>query len=153
MFATHMHHLPSDPRQAVVAGDFDMLTTDQLFDAFTKPELITKWWPEEAAIDLRPGGKYVLQWPQRDWNLRGEYLEIEPGRHLAFTWSWDHQPGSTPLRVDLWLDCIHESGTRLAIYHGPFELTEQDQESRLGIVEGWIHFCMRLAGLSEGSSS
>jgi uncharacterized protein YndB with AHSA1/START domain len=148
-----MHQVPSDPRQAVVVGDFDSLTTEQVFDAFTKPELIIKWWPEAAEIDLRPGGKYCLQWPQKDWNLRGEYVDIEPGKHLSFTWTWDHETSPEPQTVHLWLDCIHEVGTRLAIFHGPFVLTDEDQASRQGVVEGWMHFCMRLAGLVDGATS
>jgi uncharacterized protein YndB with AHSA1/START domain len=145
-----MHQVPSDPSLAVIAGDFDGFTPESLFDHFTQPELLTKWWNPIAEIDLKPGGKYVFQWPQQGWTLRGEYLAVEPARHLAFTWAWDHGlQGYEPLRVDLWMDRIHEVGARLGIFHGPFELTEADQVTKQGVAEGWIHFCMRLRGLGQ----
>ncbi len=123
-----MHQVPSDPRLAVVSGDFDAFTPELLFDHFTRSDLLVKWWPETAEVDLRPGGTYLLSWPRQDWNLRGEFLEVEPGRHLAYTWSWDHgAKGYEPLRVDLWIEHVHEVGTRLGIFHGPFELTPADQ--------------------------
>lgn len=149
-----MHQIPSDPSLAVVAGDFDAFTPESLFDHFTKPELIVKWWPESAEFDLKPGGKYLLQWPNQDWNLRGEYLEVDRGKHLAFTWAWDHEPPrDAPQRVDVWFDHIHEIGTRIGIFHGPFQLTDEDQAARQGVIEGWIHFCMRLGGVAPGAVS
>src|SRR5579862_2000976 len=145
-----MHQVPSDPSQAVVYGDFDAFTPELLFDHFTQPDLLVKWWPKEAEVDLRVGGKFVLSWPNQDWHMRGEYLAVEPGKHLAFTWAWDHGlKGYDPLRVDLWFEHIHNVGTRLGIYHGPFG--EEDQEARQGIIEGWIHFCMLLGGLTAGA--
>ena len=135
---------------AVVAGDFDAFTSEELFDEFTNPEKLVIWWPETAEVDLRVGGRFALCWPTNNWNLRGEYLAVSAGEHLAFTWSWDHEPSRPPQRVDVWFDCVHEQGTRIGIYHGPFQDTEEAREARQGVIEGWIHFCMRLGGVAPG---
>ncbi|HWD39270.1 MAG TPA: SRPBCC family protein [Fimbriimonas sp.] len=147
-----MHQVPSDPTQAVIVGDFDAFSPDQLFDYFTRPELLTQWWPKEATVDLRVGGSFAMSWPEQNWHLRGQYLAVEPGRRLSFTWNWDHEPVNHGLQtVDLWILRMHDTGSRLGIFHGPFQANEADQEARQGVIEGWIHFGMHLGGLVPGA--
>lgn len=146
-----MKQIPSAPELAVVTGDFDQYSPAEVFDLFTDPDRLVEWWPAEASVDLRLGGAFRFSWPQNDWHLRGEYTAVDPGRHLGFTWSWDHEPSHFPAKqVDIWFEPVHQGGTRVAIYHGPFDFSESDQQARQGIVEGWIHFGMRLAGLRPG---
>jgi uncharacterized protein YndB with AHSA1/START domain len=140
-----MIQVPSNFDQVVVVGDFCGFMPEDLFAYWTDPELVTQWWPSQASIDLQEGGDYVFDWTET--TLRGTYRVVRPGIQLSFTWQWDHAlPGYDPLTVDLYFHSI-DGGTRLAIFHGPFEPTEPDQASRAGIIEGWIHFGMRLAGL------
>jgi len=147
-----MKQIPSAPEIAVLSADFESYAPTTLYDYFTSPELLVAWWPKTAQADLKVGGAYYLAWPEQDWHLRGEYLALDPGKHLAFTWAWDHEPSeSGPKRVDLWFEEL-DNGSRLAIYHGPFDTSENDQQARQGIVEGWIHFGMKLAGLRAGAS-
>jgi uncharacterized protein YndB with AHSA1/START domain len=146
-----MHQVPSGFELAVIVGDFDAPTTDEIFEEFTVPEKLIAWWPKQAELEPKVGGSYVFSWPEQGWFLRGEYLAFAPGRHLAFTWSWDHEPARPePQRVDIWFDRVHESGTRIGIFHGPFSDTPEDAAARQGVVEGWIHFCMNLGGLAPG---
>ena len=145
-----MIQVPSPREQAVVVGDFCGFAPDELFAHWTDPALVTQWWPNQASIDPQEGGEYVFQWTET--TLRGKYAVVRPPLQLSFTWAWDHAiPGYDPLTVDLFFQAI-DGGTRLAIYHGPFELSQADQESRDGIIEGWIHFGMRLAGLRSSTS-
>ena len=43
-----------------------------------------------------------------------------------------------------------ENGTWMTITHGPWSQEQDSQTERQGVLEGWIHFGMRLAGLRRG---
>ena len=144
-----MQVIPSDPSVAVVSGDFGKFDPQTLFGYLTSPELLAAWWPETAETDLRIGGKYALEWPGMGWKLSGTYTSIVPGRHLGFTWNWSHEPDKRERQVDIFLQAVND-GTRMAIYHGQFGEDDLESADRQGIIEGWIHFGMKLAGLKAG---
>lgn len=148
-----MRQIPSAPEIAVLSSDFEDFSPEELYAHFTDADKVVKWWPHQAEIDLRVGGTYHFSWPDNDWHLRGEFTALEPGRHLGFTWAWDHEPSAQIRKqVDVWFLPLYENGGRLAVYHGPFLATEEDQSARQGIIEGWIHFGMVLAGLKDGAA-
>ena len=74
-----------------------------VFDAFTQAEALSSWFNPsggtcETEIDLRVGGQYSIKMGLPDGevaHVSGEYLEIEPGKLLVFTWAW----AGTPDRV------------------------------------------------------
>lgn len=145
-----MKQIPSSADILVVYGDFHGFSPDELFDYWVKPELITQWWPKVVEIDPREGGIYRFSWPEQGWFLQGSYTAFVPGKQLKFTWTWNQEPGVyEPLWVDIHFMPI-DHGTRMAIYHGPYTDSESDQGARQGNLEGWIHFCSRLAGLRVG---
>jgi uncharacterized protein YndB with AHSA1/START domain len=140
-----MIEVPSLPEQVVVVGEFPFYKPEELFAYWVTPELLKEWWPPEAEVDPRLGGKYRFSWPSMNWHLSGEYTTFEQGKELGFTWSWNHDPSSfEPLQVTVFF-METADGTRMSIFHGPF--AGSDAEARQGILEGWIHFGMRLAGL------
>lgn len=146
-----MKQIPSDPRLAIISGDFEQIPPMDLYAFFTEPGRVVEWWPHTAEMSVEVGGEYHFAWPDNDWHLRGTYTALDPGKHLAFTWHWDHEPSAIVRKtVDVWIDPLYENGSRLAIHHGPFGETPEEQGDRQGIIEGWIHFGMRLAGLREG---
>lgn len=150
-----MVQVPSASDRAVIFGDFEGFTAPELYDHFLVPELLVRWWPMVATAEATVGGSYVFMWPEQSWTLRGTYTALERGRHLGFTWQWDHDPaGSEPGQVDIyWEELAEGSVTRMAVHHRPFEDSEAGQAARQGIVEGWIHFGMRLAGLRKGDAT
>ncbi len=138
-----MIEVPSGSEQIVIVGDFQLFSAQELFEYWVQPDLLKYWWTERAETDPRVGGRYKLSWPEMDWVLEGEYTTVEPGKHLGFTWSWNHEPEVGPKQVDVYFSELAEA-TRVGIYHSPFEGNSADRQ---GVVEGWIHFGMRLAGL------
>ena len=69
-----------------------------VFRAFAEPAMLRRWFSPSPDIvteviehDFRAGGRYrfgfVYPDGQRETVL-GEFCEIEPPVHLAFTWSW-----------------------------------------------------------------
>jgi uncharacterized protein YndB with AHSA1/START domain len=78
------------PRQAV-------------FDAWTSPEVLKRWWPAGAdwdtpvaEVDVRVGGRLrlVMRSPDgEEFGGTGEYVEIVPPERLVYTWTWDGHEG------------------------------------------------------------
>jgi uncharacterized protein YndB with AHSA1/START domain len=71
---------------------------EQVWKAFTDPELIPRWWGPHgtttvvAEMDVRPGGKwrYVSSAPDRDDVVFfGEYLEVDPPKGYRWTFMFD----------------------------------------------------------------
>lgn len=83
-------------REVVVTRTFDA-PARIVFDAWTRPELIMKWWtPKSFGItfiscdaDVRVGGTYrfVMGHPAFDQPMafHGKYLEVDPPRRLVWT--------------------------------------------------------------------
>jgi uncharacterized protein YndB with AHSA1/START domain len=88
---------PSD-REVAMSRVFDA-PRKLVFDAYTKPELVTRWlgvfggWKfRECTIDLRVGGKYRYLWDGPNGatlGIRGSFLEIVPNERLVTTESFD----------------------------------------------------------------
>ncbi|MCI3132351.1 SRPBCC family protein [Phenylobacterium aquaticum] len=84
---------PRHDRELVIAHLMDA-TPEQLFKAWTTPELYPEWfcpkpWRAEVShMDLRPGGgsQMMMYGPDGEsFPNGGVYLEIDPGRKLVFT--------------------------------------------------------------------
>ena len=80
-------------------------TPEQVFDAWTHPEVLTEWWsaspahrPGLAEVDLRVGGTYRLSMVSDgvETIIGGEYVEVRRPTRLAFTWSWEGSGGDDP---------------------------------------------------------
>jgi uncharacterized protein YndB with AHSA1/START domain len=71
---------------------------EQVWKAFTDPELIPLWWGPHGTttiveeMDVRPGGKwrYISRTADRDDQaFYGEYLEIDPPKSFTWTFMFD----------------------------------------------------------------
>ncbi len=71
---------------------------DQVWKAFTDPELIPRWWGPHgttavvAEMDVRPGGKWrylSTTSDQKDVAFYGEYLEVDPPERIRWTFMFD----------------------------------------------------------------
>ncbi|HEY7126795.1 MAG TPA: SRPBCC domain-containing protein [Ktedonobacterales bacterium] len=139
-----VQELPASPECLKMQADFPGILPEKLFDYWTKPGLLCLWWPPEAEIEPREGGKYHLAWPRSNWHLRGRYLAFERGKHLAFTWKWDADPkDASPKQVSLSFVAL-DGGTQILLTHGPYTDSSEDAEARAGHLEGWTHFLSQL---------
>jgi uncharacterized protein YndB with AHSA1/START domain len=144
----------------VLYGELKKVSAQTLFDYWTKPELLTQWWPETAEIEPRTGGKYRLEWAKMGWKLYGEYLRFEPytrgdycGR-LFFTWNWQHEPDLPTRRVEVYFTPnTANNETRLSIVHGNYAATERDQQDRQSHLDGWLYFVGKLEKLLKKAKS
>jgi uncharacterized protein YndB with AHSA1/START domain len=140
--------LSEDNAQLKLSADFPNFTPHALFDYFTTPQLISRWWPQTAEIDPRQHGQYRLGWPSINWELFGEFTRYEPGKSLAYTWKWKHEPDLPERLVELQFEPLG-GGARLTLTHGVYSGSPRDQADRQSHLEGWNHFLARLQTLER----
>ena len=116
---------------------------ERVYAALTDPAQLAAWWGAEGVYrtfdwesDLRVGGKRNCKAQNRKTGLtstvRGEYLEVDPPRVLAFTWepSWE-KVHPTVVRVELTRTA---TGTRLLLTHSGWREAVQARSSH---EQGW----------------
>ncbi|HEX8034294.1 MAG TPA: SRPBCC domain-containing protein [Ktedonobacterales bacterium] len=136
------------PRNVLImTSDYDC-SAQQLFANWTTPELLTKWWPQEAEIAAHAGGSYHLAWPRPDWHLVGSYVAFDPGVCLAFTWNWRHEPKQPTRYVVVTFAALSDgeggARTRLTVTHSLYGEEQEEQDQRQSHFDGWMHFLAQL---------
>ncbi len=133
------------------------VSPDRGFQLLTDPQELARWWgprgftTPEIEIDLRVGGRYRfgMQPPEGDlFHLTGEFVEIDPPRHLRYTFTWEEpDPDDRETQVDISLEAL-DGGTRLVLHQAAFRT-----EARLELHRnGWTDAFQKLrdlAGLSR----
>lgn len=120
---------------------------ETVFEFFVDPEKQTLWMGRLAELDPRPGGRYRVDINGRDV-ARGEYLELDPPRRVAFTWGWESEgtavpPGSSTVEVTL---TPEGNGTRVRLVHRDLPTDESRAHHR----DGWEHYLERLVTAARG---
>ena len=86
--------------EIVTTREFDA-PIELVFDAFTKPEHVSKWFAPftcevtVCSIDLRVGGNYHIAFVTEDGtecSFRGTYSEVEPPTRTVATWLFERWP-------------------------------------------------------------
>lgn len=144
-----VREVPGQEGQLTLAGGFAKFTPEEVFDHFTKPDLLAKWWAPQSEVGDKAGGAYILKYPDQGWVLRGEIKEFERGTKLAFTWKWDHEPKEkAALDVVIELTPMDGGGTRIGLTHGPYGIGKAGDKERGEHLEGWKYFLGRLKALN-----
>jgi uncharacterized protein YndB with AHSA1/START domain len=99
---------PSD-REVMLTRVFDA-PRHTVFDAFTKPELLKRWfgprgWSlSQCEVDLKVGGKwrFVLRSPEgQEMGMSGVWRELQPSGRIVHTESFDDFPGESQVTTVL----------------------------------------------------
>lgn len=116
-----------------------------VYGYFTTSGQWTRWQGERAQVDARPGGIFAMDMATGQ-RARGQFLELEPGRRVVFTWGWIDHPGVPPGSSTVTIDLVPDGdGTIIRLTHtglAPDELPFH----RLG----WDHYLDRLDLLAHG---
>lgn len=96
----------------------------------TEPEHIGGWFSDSADIDLRPGGKAILNWKEHG-TAHGRVEKVEPPRFFSFRWirsaGTELREGNSTL-VEFSLSAEGD-GTRLRVVESGFpELDGSDDD-------------------------
>ncbi len=118
------------------------MSRESLFDFWTNPDQLKKWWPPVAELEPRLSGTYHFSWPSQNWHLRGKYTVFKRGEKLAFTWKWDHE-SVNETRVTLSFASL-PIGTRLTLQHEGYAKTKEDRKIGEEHIEGWMFFLGKL---------
>lgn len=114
---------------------------EDVFDAWTSPEVIERWfrpgrdWKKPSAeVDLRVGGtvRVVMRDPSGDpVEAGGEYTEIDRPRRLAFTWTFEDDPSNQQL---IELEFIEQDGATTVVFVNSNISEEKRRDAQY---EGW----------------
>ncbi len=123
---------------------------ERVYRAWTDPAQLKEWWGPESVktrnfnADARVGGKYRwdLTNPEgEEMSVFGEYLELTPGRRIAFTWKWDDDENwkahDSVVTVEL---SDRDGGTEVRLIHEKLP----SEASRDRHNEGWNSVLNRL---------
>lgn len=120
-------------------------TPEEVFDAWTSPEVLTRWWAAQPTwtspgceVDLRVGGLYMLRMRSDDgriYAVGGEYREVDRPRRLVYTWCWEGTDGPDPGVVSLVTVefRLEAEGTTVVLEHSGLT----SEQSRSGHEAGW----------------
>ena len=122
----------------VVVKKFIKANPEEVFEAFTNPEIMTKWffgvedWSVEVSNTLEVGGKYILNMIAtngKEYKHTGEYKIIAPPEKLVFTWNSDFVQDTV---VTVHFRKISD-GTEITLEH-EFLPTDEDRKNHS---KGW----------------
>ena len=131
---------------------------EQVFQAWTDPDLLRKWWHMSAdattpiaEVDLRVGGRYRLAMKPTDSDdlfiVSGVYQVVEPPLRLVYTWAWEGPADEPETLVTVeFLD--HGETTEVVVHHGGFVAAERRDEHS----GGWEACINQLERLFPGQS-
>jgi len=123
-----------------------------IFKAITEPNELTKWFPDQAILELKVGGKMKLsffktdsEYRQMDYFPEGNINEIVQDRKISYTW---HEPNipDFPRTVVTWeLEKLGDNKTRVNLLHTGFKQDETAGKHD----QGWSHFLGELKKYCE----
>jgi uncharacterized protein YndB with AHSA1/START domain len=114
---------------------------DQVFGAFTAPELIVQWWGPHGTtttvdqMDVTPGGSWRFLLRNEDGSetgFRGTYREVEPPERIVQTFEWEGLPGHVSIETATFEDLGGQTKvTTSSLFHTTEErdgMLESDME-------------------------
>ena len=125
-----------------------------VWDAFTKPELLKRWFGPrgwsmaDCEVDLRVGGHYrfVLQGPDgTKMGMRGVYREIVPPERTVYTESFDDFPGDDALVTTTFVEQGGKTTLTATILYASQKV--RDAVIQTGMEHGAAESCDKLADL------
>ena len=138
---------------------------ERVFDAFTDPDQLTKWWWPNgfscpaAEVDLRVGGTYrlAMEWPdfiptgdQFSHHMGGEFLEIDRPHRLVMSGRAinDEQGELFATLIEVTLE-ERDGGTALTVRQSYFEPLPPP-DAMAGAEQGWSQQLDKLERLLAG---
>jgi len=115
-----------------------------VYEYFTRSELIVEWMGETASLHPRPGGELAIV--IRGAHVRGRYLALDPPHRLVFSWGFlDSQevpPEASTVEVTL---SKVPAGTHVEVVHHGLPEPRRTEHSR-----GWRLFLDQLESSLRG---
>jgi uncharacterized protein YndB with AHSA1/START domain len=119
---------------------------ETVFEFFTDPVKAVRWMGTAATLDPRPGGVYRVQ--IGPYTAIGEFVDVDPPNHIAWTWGWENDGMSTPpasTTVEMTLT-PRDGGTLVTLVHSGLPSPESAEAHG----HGWDQYMSRLAIAATG---
>jgi uncharacterized protein YndB with AHSA1/START domain len=123
-----------------------------VFKAISDPEELTQWFPDQAILKPKVGGKmkfsfYKEKSPEHtcatDTVSEGIVKELIPNKKLSYTWRQKDVPGFPETVVTWELEEIDVNKTRVKLFHSGFTGREESKSFKEHD-QGWSYFMSRL---------
>lgn len=112
---------------------------EDAWNALTVPEKVLEWFTEATPVGT-VGAPYRLDFGDGSV-IEGRIVELEPGRRLAYTWTWaDAEPRGETL-VTWTIEAVPGGGTAVTLEHGGWVEAGADETIRndhAGYWEGYL---------------
>ena len=122
-----------------------------VFNAFTNPEELTQWFPDQAILEPKVGGKFRFSFfkekskeLERDYSPEGTVKEFVPNKKVSYTWQLKDIPEFPETTVTWELQEIGANKTRVELVHSGFTGKEEGKLSFREHDQGWSYFLGRL---------
>lgn len=102
---------PTSAEQVTRSVDLDA-DPAEVWDALTDEALLAEWLADEVEIEAAPGGEIVCRYADGE-ERRGQVELVEEAERLA--WNWWRADSEAPSRVELVLDAVADTRTRLTV--------------------------------------
>jgi len=116
-------------------------TPRSVYRAWSDPEELARWFPEQVEGSLAVGTRTTLVWPQQRvwWQVQ----EATPDRVFSFRWPWlDSERLVTTVRVTI---VPVGFGSRIELEDGPFPIDEPGVlDAWAEAIEGWAEALAQL---------
>lgn len=116
-------------------------TPRSVYRAWSDPEELARWFPEQVEGSLAVGTRTTLVWPQQRvwWHVQ----EATPDRVFSFRWPWlDNERLVTTVRVTI---VPVGFGSRIELEDGPFPIDEPGVlDAWAEAIEGWAEALAQL---------
>lgn len=78
---------------------------DEVWQHWTDPELLAEWWwpmfdDTRYEIDPQIGGIYRMHSVTGGVSVAGEFIEVQDGKRLEFSWHWSGESGESTVAID-----------------------------------------------------
>ena len=116
---------------------------------------VARWFSDEAAIDLQPGGAMLLTW-HGDGSYRGRVEAVDPPHRFAFRWlrREGSEPGDGTSTLVEFILVPEGSGTRLRVVESGFQRLAWGEEDKARYAgenaDGWVHELNQLRDYAAG---
>jgi len=125
-----------------------------VFKAITDPNELTNWFPDQAILEPKVGGKMKFSFYKKNSEKRvgagkgreidsfpeGIIIEFIPNKIISYTWEKPNIP-DFPRTVTTWeLETIENNKTTLKLLHSGFKVDKMVKEHD----EGWSYFLNEL---------
>jgi uncharacterized protein YndB with AHSA1/START domain len=120
-------------------------SASRLWTAITNPDQVASWMGAPAKVDLRVGGRYLIDFhgnEDDDDRLDGIIVRVEHERKLGYLWGWSYAE---------WVIEDDGDGCRYTFVHNGLTDRGEDADEE-GLPAGWHGFLDRLHEHLDGVS-